>query len=215
MLSTDTLDTELYFYCDGHVRVYHGDQTALPRHYVAREKLCLSATTDYRINANALSTLALADVIPWLETNVPQTPEQQRRLAEDPRQMRFQLLRRRIAVLTWVAPVRLPFRSYGLGARDLNSILVRGPVARDPNRSRTERLCQALVLPIARIFRDIPWRIAARIRSDGADQHLASGSCRSQKGESSAPLRIPGFDPPGKKIGGPQNDMLATENLKR
>ncbi len=24
--------TELYFYCDGHVRVYHGDQTALPRH---------------------------------------------------------------------------------------------------------------------------------------------------------------------------------------
>jgi hypothetical protein len=24
--------TELYFYCDGHVRVYQGDQTALPRH---------------------------------------------------------------------------------------------------------------------------------------------------------------------------------------
>jgi len=24
--------TELYFYCDGQVRVYHGDQTALPRH---------------------------------------------------------------------------------------------------------------------------------------------------------------------------------------
>lgn len=23
---------ELYFYCDGHVRVYHGEQTALPRH---------------------------------------------------------------------------------------------------------------------------------------------------------------------------------------
>lgn len=31
-------DTELYFYYDGHVRVYHGDQTALPRHYVARER---------------------------------------------------------------------------------------------------------------------------------------------------------------------------------
>jgi len=38
---------ELYFYCDGHVRVYHGDQTALPRHHVARERLCLRATTDY------------------------------------------------------------------------------------------------------------------------------------------------------------------------
>jgi len=33
-------DSELYFYCDGHVRVYHGNQTALPRHYVARERLC-------------------------------------------------------------------------------------------------------------------------------------------------------------------------------
>src|SRR5256886_2857874 len=44
-------DADLYFYCDGHVRVYHGDQTALPRHYVARERLCLRATTDYWVNA--------------------------------------------------------------------------------------------------------------------------------------------------------------------
>ncbi len=91
--------TELYFYCDGHVRVYHGDQTALPRHYVARERLCLRATTDYWINAmdgqpflyvnkevdpGLIATLK-EDVIPWLEANVAKTPEQQRRLAEDPR----------------------------------------------------------------------------------------------------------------------------------
>lgn len=38
-------------YVDGHVRVYHGSQTELPRHYVAREKLCLRATCDYWINA--------------------------------------------------------------------------------------------------------------------------------------------------------------------
>ena len=38
-------------YIDGHVRVYHGDQTALPKHYVAREKLCLRATVDYWVNA--------------------------------------------------------------------------------------------------------------------------------------------------------------------
>jgi hypothetical protein len=37
-------DSELYFYCDGHVRVYHGNQTAC-RHHVARERLCLRATT--------------------------------------------------------------------------------------------------------------------------------------------------------------------------
>lgn len=38
-------------YLDGHVRVYHGHQTTLPRHYVARQKLCLRATTDYWVNA--------------------------------------------------------------------------------------------------------------------------------------------------------------------
>lgn len=38
-------------YVDGHVRVYHGEQTQLPRHYVARERLCLRATTDYWVNA--------------------------------------------------------------------------------------------------------------------------------------------------------------------
>lgn len=36
---------------DGHVRVYHGQQTPLPKHYVAREKLCLRATVDYWVNA--------------------------------------------------------------------------------------------------------------------------------------------------------------------
>ena len=38
-------------YIDGHVRVYNGDQTQLPRHHVARQKLCLRATTDYWVNA--------------------------------------------------------------------------------------------------------------------------------------------------------------------
>ena len=31
-------------YIDGHTRVYHGSQTKLPRHYVARQKLCLRAS---------------------------------------------------------------------------------------------------------------------------------------------------------------------------
>jgi hypothetical protein len=121
---------ELYFYCDGHVRVYHGDQTALPRHYVARERLCLRATTDYWINAmdgqpflyvnkevdpGLIATLK-QDVIPWLEANLIQTPEQERRLAEDPRAHWFtvvfdregyspewfeQLWRKHIAILTY------------------------------------------------------------------------------------------------------------------
>jgi len=38
-------------YVDGHTRVYHGAQTQLPRHYVARQKLCLRATVDFWVNA--------------------------------------------------------------------------------------------------------------------------------------------------------------------
>jgi hypothetical protein len=123
-------DTELYFYCDGHVRVYHGDQTSLPRHYVARERLCLRATTDYWVNAmdgqpflyvnkevdpGLIATLK-QDVIPWLEASVAKTPEQQQRLADDPRAHWFtlvfdregyspelfeQMRKKRIAILTY------------------------------------------------------------------------------------------------------------------
>jgi len=123
-------DADLYFYCDGHVRVYHGDQTALPRHYVARERLCLRATTDYWVNAmdgqpflyvnkevdpGLIATLT-QDVVPWLEANVAKTPEQERRLAEDARAHWFtlvydregyspelfaQMKKKRIAILTY------------------------------------------------------------------------------------------------------------------
>lgn len=39
------------FYVDGHVRVYHGKLTDLPRRYIARQRLCLRGTTDYWVNA--------------------------------------------------------------------------------------------------------------------------------------------------------------------
>jgi hypothetical protein len=121
---------ELYFYCDGHVRVYHGEQTALPRHYVARERLCLRATTDYWINAmdgqpflyvnkevdpGLIATLQ-QEVIPWLEAHVAKTPVQERHWAEDARAPWFtvvfdregyspelfkNLWQKRIAILTY------------------------------------------------------------------------------------------------------------------
>ncbi len=34
-------------YVDGHVRVYHGKEAKLPKHYVSREKLCAHASADY------------------------------------------------------------------------------------------------------------------------------------------------------------------------
>lgn len=38
-------------YVDGHTRVYNGSQSQLPRHYVARQKLCLRDTVDFWVNA--------------------------------------------------------------------------------------------------------------------------------------------------------------------
>jgi hypothetical protein len=40
----------LFFYIDGHVRVYHGDLANLPKRFVSREKLCLSGTTEFWVN---------------------------------------------------------------------------------------------------------------------------------------------------------------------
>ena len=121
---------DLYFYCDGHVRVYHGEQTALPRHYVARERLCLRATADYWVNAmdgqpflyvnkevdpGLIATLR-EEVIPWLEKSAPQSAEIEQRLQQDPRAHWFtvvfdregyspefftQLFEKRIAILTY------------------------------------------------------------------------------------------------------------------
>lgn len=76
-------------YIDGHVRVYSGDQTKLPRHHVARQKLCLRATTDYWVNAMdgqpfmvvnkavdpGMIKVIENDILPELETRVPSQAE--------------------------------------------------------------------------------------------------------------------------------------------
>ena len=97
---------EMLFLVDGHVRVYHGEQTDLPRHHVARQRLCLRATTDYWINAMdgqpffyvnkeadpGLLTTLRQDLVPWLEANAPLSAEHQARMATDPRQPLFTLI---------------------------------------------------------------------------------------------------------------------------
>lgn len=98
--------SELTFYADGHVRVYHGDLSPLPRHYVARERLCMRATTDYWIHAmdgqpffyvnkevdpGLIATLR-DDLVPFLERQVPLSPELQKRMEDNPRQHRLTLV---------------------------------------------------------------------------------------------------------------------------
>ena len=75
-------------YIDGHVRVYHGSLTQLPRRYVARQRLCLRGTTDYWVNAMdgqpffavsqpadpGLLQVLEEQIVPRLLTEVPHQP---------------------------------------------------------------------------------------------------------------------------------------------
>ena len=92
-------------YIDGHVRVYHGRQTQLPRHYVARQRLCLRATTDYWVNAMdgqpffvvnqvvdpGLIQVIEQEIVPRLDQRVPTQPEPVP-LQADPLRHRFTLV---------------------------------------------------------------------------------------------------------------------------
>jgi transposase len=75
-------------YVDGHVRLYHGKLTQLPRRYVARQRLCLRGTTDYWVNDalgqpffsverpidHGLLEALRSDVVPRLLKEVPGQP---------------------------------------------------------------------------------------------------------------------------------------------
>lgn len=90
------------FYADGHVRLYHGKLTALPRRYVARERLCLRGTTDYWVNAMdgrpffvvtypvdpGLLNVLEQNIVPRLRAEAPAQPSQEQ-LAADPLLRRF------------------------------------------------------------------------------------------------------------------------------
>jgi hypothetical protein len=92
-------------YVEGHVRVYHGHQTPMPKRYVAREKLCLRGTTDYWINdqegrpffvvntpANpGLIAVLRQEIIPRLLQEVPQQPTEEE-LKGDPYRFRFVMI---------------------------------------------------------------------------------------------------------------------------
>ncbi len=92
-------------YVDGHVRVYHGALTKLPRKYVARERLCLRGSTDYWVNdargrpffvvervvdAGLLEVLR-TDIVPRLLREVPHQPSDEA-LRLHPYRCRFTLV---------------------------------------------------------------------------------------------------------------------------
>ena len=106
MLSQDWLNDapELAgtLYVDGHVRLYHGSQTKLPRRYVSRQRLCLRGTTDYWVNDALGQPFFLVErvvdqglmealrngIVPRLLEEVPNQPSDQE-LKESPYRARF------------------------------------------------------------------------------------------------------------------------------
>jgi hypothetical protein len=91
-----------YLYIDGHVRVYNGSGTFLPKRYVSRQKLCLRGTTDYWVNdalgrpffvvskavSEGLADTLLKQIVPELLVQVPGQPSETE-LSADPLLHRF------------------------------------------------------------------------------------------------------------------------------
>jgi transposase len=92
-------------YVDGHVRLYHGKMTKLPRRYISRLRLCMRGTTDYWVN-DALGQPFFSierpidhgmleaienDIVPRLLKEVPAQPTQEA-LDADPYCSRFLLI---------------------------------------------------------------------------------------------------------------------------
>ena len=92
-------------YVDGHVRVYHGELTRLPRRYVARDRLCLRGTTDYWVNAMdgqpffvvtqavdpGMLTVLRQSILPRLKEEIPGQPSAGQ-LEADPYLSRFTIV---------------------------------------------------------------------------------------------------------------------------
>ena len=92
------------YYADGHVRVYHGDLTPLPRRYLTRLRLCMRGTTDFWVNGlggepffvitqtvnPGLVAMLREQIVPRLLSDAPQPSAEA--LAADPQLMRFTVI---------------------------------------------------------------------------------------------------------------------------
>ena len=77
-------------YIDGHVNVYYGENTQMPKHHVSRLRLCMSGSTDYwvndmlgqpffvvnkTINSSMIETIKI-EIIPKLDRDIPNQPKE-------------------------------------------------------------------------------------------------------------------------------------------
>lgn len=84
----DYPDLSGVLYIDGHVNIYYGSQTQMPKRYVSRLRLCMSGSTDYWVNDHlgqpffvinkainsGMIQLIKQDIIPRLNNDIPGQP---------------------------------------------------------------------------------------------------------------------------------------------
>jgi hypothetical protein len=89
-------DLDGVLYVDGHVRLYYGDRASMPKRFVSRMRLCMSGSTDYRINDRlgepffvvnktlneGMTKTLINDIISRLNNEVPNQPTDRRNLTE-------------------------------------------------------------------------------------------------------------------------------------
>jgi hypothetical protein len=92
-------------YIDGHVNIYYGHKTQMPKRYVSRLRLCMSGSTDYWvndhlgqpffvvnkvINSSILQTIK-EDIIPCIDKDIPHQPTINE-LSDNPYMCRYMLV---------------------------------------------------------------------------------------------------------------------------
>jgi len=122
-------------YIDGHVNIYYGHATQMPKRYVSRLRLCMAGSTDYYVNdrtgqpffvVNEVIDSGMIEriktsILPRLEREVPDQPTEAE-LQRDPRSHRFMIVFDRecysIDFFHYLEEKRIAFCSYNKNVRD-------------------------------------------------------------------------------------------------
>ena len=101
----DSPEVSAVLYIDGHINLYYGEETAPPRRFVSRMRLCLSGTTDYWVNdalgqpffvinktiSSGLIASIKENLLDRFDKDVPNQPSQEE-LAKDKFRSRYMLV---------------------------------------------------------------------------------------------------------------------------
>ena len=101
----DYPDLSGVLYIDGHVKIYYGNKTEMPKRFVSRLRLCMSGSTDYWVNDHlgqpffvinkaintGMTKTIKEDIIPRLNKDIPNQPTQEE-LTNNPKSNRYMLV---------------------------------------------------------------------------------------------------------------------------